>query len=261
MKSKLFFSVSFLLIVLLCSFIVSPNLYSIKPKDRIYFELPEIHSGDQIIKHTAYTLKYSKEHEQAEWTAYMLTKMMTRAKFPRTNKFKIDPNVETGSSSPKDYKNTGYNKGHLVPCDDMRWSKVSESESFYMSNMTPQTHSFNAGIWKKLESWVHKYAYIYDTVYVTAGPILQKGLKTIGANEVSVPKYFYKALLVYKQNEKKCIGFIFLHKQSKKEIMAFSVPVDSIENQTGINLFASVPDSIQKRIESIVDISQWKIKK
>lgn len=249
--------------MILCAFVVSPKLNPIKPKDRIYFELPEINMGDQIIKHTAYTLKYSEEYEEAEWAAYMLTKIMTIAKYPRTNKFRIDPDVETGSAAPGDYKQTRndkYDKGHLVPCDDMRWSKVTESESFFMSNMSPQVHSFNAGIWKRLESWVHKYANTYDTVYVVAGPILEKGMKTIGKNKVAVPKYFYKVLLVYRQNENKCIGFIFPHKQSPKDIMTFAVSVDSVEKRTGINFFAAIPDSTENRIESVVDKSQWKLK-
>lgn len=260
MKTKYIYILLLPLVFLLSSFTLSTYIQKHSSQKRFYFELPKIRTNDQIINHYAYNLGYRKDHHEAEWAAYMLTKKRTIKKFTRTDDFRIDPAVKSGSADPSDYAGSGYDQGHLVPCNDMRWSKKAESESFYMSNMTPQTHSFNAGIWKKLESWVHKYAQTYDTIYVATGPILQKGLKTIGANKVSVPKYFYKVFLVYKQNENKCIGFIVPHKKSPKDIMTFAVSVDSVEKRTGINFFALVPDSIQKRIETFVDISQWEIK-
>jgi len=222
------------------------------------YELPEIHSRDQIIKHLAYTVRYNEEHEQADWDAYRFIKSMTTNKYVRTNKFRIDPSVKTGSSNPSDYINTGYDKGHLTPCDDMRWSKQAESESFFMSNMSPQIHSFNAGVWKRLEGWVGTCVDEYDTLYVVSGPILQPGLKTIGKNKVSVPNYFYKVVLVYTHTEKKCIGFILPHKKSQKDLMTFAVSVDSVEKRTGINFFATLPDSIQNKLESILYKDLWK---
>jgi endonuclease G, mitochondrial len=229
----------------------------IESKGRIQYELPEIHMGDQIVTHIAYTLNYAEEYEEAAWTAYMLTKKMTVPKYPRTNSFKVDPDVTTGSAEPADYKKP-YDRGHLVPCDNMRWSKQAESESFFMSNMTPQVHSFNAGIWKKLEGWVTKCAKLYDTVYVASGPVLAKGLKQIGKkNKISVPDYFYKVIIVYTEKVKKGIGFILQHKQSTKPLLEFAIPIDSVEKITKINFFSNLPTKEGKVIESSVDINSW----
>lgn len=249
--------VALLSFFLFTSFSVDYSTLPINSNDRVYFELPETHQGDEIVKHLAYTLRYREDCEQADWVAYMFTKKMTIKKFSRTNSFKVDPDVQTESAVPSDYTHSGYDKGHLAPCDDMCWSKVAESESFYMSNMSPQTHSFNAGVWKRLEGLIRKYAKTYDTIYVATGPILQNGLKTIGKNKVAVPEYFYKVVLVYKENDKRCIGFILPHKNSQKDLMAFAVPVDSVESRTGINFFALVPDNVQKQIESNVDTGEW----
>ena len=255
MRFTIYFSVWVLFL-----WVITPLQFSAQKNttDTLHYELPEIHSHDQIVKHFAYTLRYNESHEQADWVAYRYTKSMTNKKFPRTNKFRVDPLVKTGSSTPSDYKNTSYDKGHLAPCDDMRWSKQAESESFFMSNMSPQTHAFNAGIWKRLEGMVRKYAIALDTIYVATGPILEKGLASIGSNKVSVPKYFYKVILVYREHSKGAIGFILPHAQSKKDLLSFAVPVDSVEKRTGINFFASLPDSIQNKLESTFQKDFWR---
>jgi endonuclease G len=153
--------------------------------------------------------------------------------------------VKTGSSHPSDYKNTGYDKGHLTQCDDLRWSKQSKSESFLMSSTSPQTYSFNAGIWKRLEGLMKKYTITFGTIYIAAGSIFEKGLSIIGRNKVSDPKYFYKVVLVYREHSNGAKGFILLYKQSKNDLLSFAVSVDSVEKRTGIIFFALLPVSIK----------------
>jgi len=244
-------------ILLIFGLIKATPVQSVQTPNRIQYELPQIMPEDEIVKHFAYTINYSEQNEQAQWAAYMLTKKMINNTYPRTNSFRIDPKVPTVSASPKDYVNSAYDKGHLVPCDDMRWSKKAESESFFMSNMSPQLHSFNAGKWKSLESWVHKYANTFDTIYIVAGPILQDNLKKIKKTIISIPEYFYKVILEYKYNEKKCIGFILPHKKITNDFWNYAVTVDSVEKRTGINFFFAIPDSIQKTIESQIDKGAW----
>ena len=75
----------------------------------------------------------------------------------------------------------------------MKWSKVAMSESFFMSNMSPQKPGFNRGIWKKLEEVVRSWAMKEGAIYVATGPILEDDLSFIG-NNVSVPNYYYKVI-------------------------------------------------------------------
>ena len=132
--------------------------------------LPSSANCDQIVTHKAYTLCYSEKNEQAKWVAYFLTKEMciTNA-VKRKDKFIPDPMVKTGSSEPADFKNSGYDRGHLCPAGDMNWSEQTMEESFYMSNMSPQLHEFNAGIWERLEKKVRSWAEQKGSVYVIDG--------------------------------------------------------------------------------------------
>ena len=207
--------------------------------------------SSDIVFHKAYSLKYNEEHEQAEWVRYILTKEhLLMKKVSRSNKFKADTLVRNGSATPNDYKHSGYDRGHLAPAADMSWSKATMEESFYMSNMSPQFPSFNRGVWKRLESKVRDWAKKYDSLYVVTGPVLKDNLKNIGINQVSVPEYFYKTLLVYTVTDKKAIGYILPNIKSSTVIDSFAVTVDSVESVTGINFFSTLPDSIESILES-----------
>ncbi len=109
-------------------------------------ELPYYSNSSEIIQHTGYVLKYNEHFEQAEWVAYQLTDIEVNGDFERSDNFRKDLHVSTGSATLKDYKGSGYDRGHLIPASDMKWSPDAMSSSFYMSNMSPQYPSFNRGI-------------------------------------------------------------------------------------------------------------------
>ena len=175
----------------------------------------------------------------------------------RTNDFRIDYKVKTGSASLSDYKGSGYDRGHLAPAGDMKWSSTVMSESFYMSNMSPQKPGFNRGIWKKLEGSVRNWAQDNSEIYVVTGPILTGSNSAIGSNQVTIPNYYYKVILDYKEPELKGIGFILLHEKSSSLLKSFAVSIDEVERRTGIDFYHSLPDSIEEQIESSIDVSKW----
>ncbi len=218
--------------------------------------LPRFNPESQIVKHRGYTLKYNELHEQAEWVAYKLTAQEVFANMERTDDFRKDPKVETGSATLADYKYSGFDRGHLVPAADMEWSNTAMSHSFYLSNMSPQRAGFNRGIWKKLESLVRTWAVDNREVYVVTAGILEPNLKTIGANKVSVPDYFYKVILDYERPERKAIGFILPNRKSSN-IKSYAVTIDKVEQRTGIDFFHSLPDNIEDKLEGKVDINKW----
>lgn len=220
-------------------------------------EIPQTKPTDEIIYHLGYSLLYCEEHEQAFWVAYQLTKEEAIKIYDRTNNFKPDPKVKTGTATDDDYKGTGYDRGHLAPAADMGWSQIAVSESFYYSNMSPQNQSFNRGIWKKLEELVRNWAIENDNVYIVTGPVLTNGLKTIGPNKVSVPHYYYKVILDYTNPEIKGIGFILPNEPSSKPLQSFVVTIDSVEKVTGLDFFSKLPDTQEQYIESNICISCW----
>lgn len=223
----------------------------------IHLELPTVRPGDQVIRHLAYTLCYSEAHEQARWVAYELTAAETRGPEERASGFYEDPAVRTGSATNTDYAGSGYDRGHLAPAGDMTWSETAMRESFYYSNMSPQVPAFNRGIWRKLETLVRAWAQEYDGVYVVTGPVLSPSLHSIGPENVSVPDYYYKVILDGRGNGWKAIGFLMANAASSSSLASFAVPVDVVEQRTGIDFFPALADDIEALTEGAALLSDW----
>ncbi|MBK7212095.1 MAG: DNA/RNA non-specific endonuclease [Bacteroidales bacterium] len=220
-------------------------------------EIPRTTAKDAIIKHTGYTLSYNEEYEQANWVAYELTKEETKKAVERSNKFKPDPLVKTGSARDEDYLSSGYDRGHLAPAADMSWSAKTMTESFFYSNMSPQEQTFNRGIWKKLEEQVREWAIQNGEIYVVTGPVLVPGLKTIGPNKVGVPKAYYKVILDYSLPDVKAIAFVMPNEASDKSLQSFVVSIDNVEKITGLDFFPLLPDKQENTIEKTVCLKCW----
>ena len=232
--------------------LVSTHLYA-----KTYF--PDCKNGE-LIKHRYYSLCYSEDHEQASWTAHRLTIKSITGPQKRTNNFRIDRDVVTGSATKEDYKHSGFDRGHLVPAGDMKLNRTSMSETFYMSNMSPQVAGFNRGVWNRIENIVRKWTKTYDELFVVTGPVLEKGLPVIGYG-VSIPKYFYKIVFDNTSKTPKMLAFLIENKSDKKHISEFVTTVDEVERVTGLNFFASLPTKLQAKLESSSNFKDWKTSK
>lgn len=220
-------------------------------------EVPTPIDGCKVIEHEYYSLCYNEAHEQASWVAYAISFEMLRGGAERKDNFRADPLVSTGGAELIDYKGSGYDRGHLAPAAVMKANTLSMSESFFMSNMSPQVPGFNRGVWKELEAWVRgraMYVTQFDTVlYIVTGPVLTDDLKTIGPNKVSVPEYYFKAIYnPIDHNSTAGIGFLMKNEPSKLEPTSdvFRVSIDSIEVLTGIDFFPLLDDLRENQIEA-----------
>ncbi len=221
-------------------------------------EIPAVTNPDAVVEHTNYTLQYDERFEQADWVAYELTADEAEGTVKRGNSFREDPYVLTGSAELSDYKKSGFDRGHLAPAGDMKFSPDAMSESFYMSNMSPQRPGFNRGIWKELEEMVRKWAEENGSLYVVTGPVLNKPYyPVIGENKVAVPEFYYKVLLDYTEPEIKGIGFILPNKKCEDPLGDYAVPIDRVEEVTGIDFYPKLPDGEEDRIEGNIDLSLW----
>ncbi|RZT97367.1 endonuclease G [Ancylomarina subtilis] len=230
-------------------------LISLSGFSQDYKYLPT-HTGE-IIKHKNYILSYSEKFEQAEWVAYELSSNETVGLIKRVDDFRPDPDVKTGSANLKDYKGSGYDRGHLAPAADMGFSAAAMSESFYMSNMSPQKPSFNRGIWKNLETQVRNWAKVYDKIYVVTGGVLKSGLPFIGENRVAVPEKYYKIIFREKGSHAEMIAFLLANKKSEQPLSSFVVSVDEIEKLTGVDFFPQLPDGIENKLEAQRSAQNW----
>lgn len=208
-----------------------------------------------VIQREGFAFSYSEEFEQSEWVAYTLSSLdFSNRDFNRPF-FIEDPKVKSGSADWRNYKKSGYDKGHLCPAGDRKSSYKAFEETFYTSNISPQLHSFNDGVWNRLEQKVRYWAKKYDGLYVVTGGVLSDNLKTIGEEKVAVPNYFYKILMT--KDKKKMIGFLVPHEDSEKALYEFVMDVDTIEKLTGIDFFPKLPDTVENKMEQSNDYKEW----
>lgn len=233
--------------------------------------LPKLEPTDTLIEHRAYCLVYDEKYEQAKWVAHIISVDILNGRFGRSNDFRPDTLIKTGSAEEADYflkimqpdssykyDGFGYDRGHLAPSADFRWSQIALSESYFYSNMSPQRPKFNRDGWADLEDLMR--AYVYDkkqSIYVVTGPVLNDSLKVIkrSVNQVSIPKYFFK--IAYDAKNQKGIAFLMPNDLITKPIISYAKTIDEIEEITGIDFFASLSLNVQKDIESQKDIDWW----
>ena len=228
---------------------------TVKSDTNEYF-LPTSTTG-QIVHHDGYSLSYSEPHEQAEWVAYELKKShLSKSDFKRPY-FEVDNAIKTGAAHWRNYKKSGYDRGHLCPAGDRKYSKAAHDETFLTSNISPQNHAFNAGVWNRLEQKTRYWASKYDGVFVVAGGILKGKMKTIGTEKVAVPNQFYKVLIDNNSGKTKVIAFLMDHQESDQPLYKFVTSVDAIEDLTGIDFFSELDDATENRLEASSDYKGW----
>ena len=208
----------------------------------------------ELVKHTHYSLSYSEKHEQAEWVFYEINKERILGLVNRTDDFRSDKSISTNSASLDDYKSTGYDRGHLAPAYDFSFSTSAMSESFYMSNISPQHPSFNYGIWKDLEDLVRKWG-ANNTLYVVSGPVFGSCASTIGSNNVCIPESYYK--VIYDPLEERMIAFVMPNEKGTKSLKEYVCTTDYLEKITNIDFFPILDDKMERKLESAKHILKW----
>ncbi|WP_298530565.1 DNA/RNA non-specific endonuclease [uncultured Algibacter sp.] len=231
----------------------------VKKNTNKYF-LPSTTTG-YVVHHEGYSLSYSETHEQAEWVAYELKKSHLSNINHKRPYFEIDHAVETGAAHWRNYKNSGFDRGHLCPAGDRKYTKEAHDETFLTSNISPQEHQFNAGIWNTLEQKVRYWARKYDGVFIITGGVLAGEMDSIGDEHVSVPNSFYKIILDNNSGRIKIIAFLMPHENSNKPLYEFVVSVDDIEKITGIDFFPELEDGLENVLEASIDYKDWNFNK
>ena len=226
-------------------------------------EIPQFTQSvtSQEIQHEAYTVSYNSDWLLPNWVAYELTAQEVAGDLPRTDHFYPDPMVVGKQAENSDYRKSGYDRGHMAPAADMKWSETAMRESFYFTNICPQIHNLNAGVWQDFEDRGRKWANQYGSVYIVCGPVVnKKALGTIGENQVVVPDGFYKVFLIQNNGRYEALGLLFDHVSGRKKLKSYACPVDSVEQVTGIDFFPSLPNDVESRVEAEVNYSVWGFK-
>ena len=233
--------------------------------------LPKTEPTEQVIVHSAMSLVYSEQHEQAKWVAHIIIPDVASGLIGRSNDFRVDSMISTGSAVEADYflkslrpdgtekyEGFGFDRGHLAPSADFRWSAKALSESFLYSNMSPQRPEFNRVSWAKLEDLSRSYVERNKTeLFVVTGPLLRDNLPKIerAVDQVSIPVYYFKVLL--DAANARAIAFLMPNKSCDYPTENYAVSIDSVEYITGIDFFPALPDDQEAKLEAMNNTKPW----
>lgn len=212
----------------------------------------------QIIRHKGYTVSYNYAWRQPNWVGYELTRQEARGTEKRNDRFVPDPLAKQGTATNADYARSGYDKGHMAPAADMKWSATAMKESFYFSNISPQHPELNRRKWKDLENKVREWSLRDSAIIIVCGPIMEpRATRSIGRNRVAVPQRFFKVILSPYSRTPRAIGFIFPNSRSTEPLRTYAVTVDSVERAAGMDFFSVLPDSLEDKIEAECKPKAW----
>jgi len=244
-----------LLLILCTSIATAAGLLGCK--EHVKYGVPS-HS-EMLLCRLGYGLSHDGDKKVPIWVAYHLTKEHMAGTHPRSDDFRPDPDLEPGQRAElADYKNSGYDRGHMAPAADMRWDARAMSESFLLSNMAPQVGiGFNRGIWAVLEGKIRDWTIARGELYLVTGPIFAPGGdKRIGKNKVSVPTHFYQ--VVFDPVRVEAIAFILPNKKLKADTLStYITSVDEVEKETGLDFHSELEDSVEVLIEAKVQPGMW----
>lgn len=212
---------------------------------------------ENIIHYTGMTVSFNPRLHVPNWVAWELTEDETEGEEPRHNKFMCDENVP-GCADDWDYRYSGYDRGHMAPAGDMKWSEKAMEESFFLTNICPQSPDLNRGSWKKLEEKCRILAQKDSAIIIICGPVLTDPIKEyLGDSRVAVPQRFFKVILSPYGETPTAIGFIMPNEKVKGGMQACAVPIDSIEAVTGHDFFHLLPEDVQESIETQCNFNKW----
>ena len=240
----------------------TPAPYSLPEGEGSRTGIPELlwpsSTTGEIVQHAHFALSYNEPYEQAEWVAYVLDKSQLTRDDRKRPFFLEDPKVRTKSADWRNFKGSGYDRGHLCPAGDRRFSENAYNETFYTSNISPQDKDFNAGIWNRLEQQVRYWAKKDGPLFVVTAGVLEEGLPSIGDEDVAVPKFYYKIIAKGKGKNLRIIAFLLPHRENIGSLYKFVVSVDKLEKMTGIDFFPNLPDDQEDILEAGINTSGWK---
>lgn len=244
------------MLVILCLLLVScTSQVAHRSSPPVGIEIPAYDPAEDIVVHLGYTASYNHTTLLPDWVAWELTAEEANGQLDGQYSFGRDPSVEYPKASREDYSHSGWDKGHMAPRADMRWSAQALEESYFFTNVCPQDHEMNSQAWRKIEELTRRLARHYGSVYVVCGPVVGTGkYGTIGKAGVQVPDAFFKTLAVNTSIGYRTVGFLVENSHQDGAPRRYAVTVDSVEALIGRNLFPLLPEEV----ENVMDWNDWK---
>lgn len=194
-----------------------------------------------VLEREGYTVAYDTRNKIPFWTHEHITQeSLTKTAHRSGHSFREDPDLyPSHKSTLADYEKSGFDRGHIVPAGDERFSKTALAETFYLSNICPQHPKFNRGLWNKLESHLRTLVKTHGPLEVVSGPLFlsheEKGKRfvtyqVIGVSEVAVPTHFFKVVLAKGESW----AYVIPNEPVKGDLDSFRIPIEKLEKISGI---------------------------
>lgn len=213
---------------------------------------------EELLHYEGMTVSFNPDTHQPNWVSWELLGEEATGETPRGDSFAPDPDVEE-CATLNDYRKSGYDRGHMAPAGDMKWSEEAMRQSFLLTNVCPQSHDLNRGAWQRLEEKCRQKAMADSAVIVVCGPVFMpdEGVERIGETGVAVPRRFFKVILSPYASHPTAIGFIMPNGPVPGGMMPHAVSVDSVEALTGHDFFSALPDDVEAAVEAQCDFNRW----
>lgn len=261
MKKSYQFIVCTLLFQAICfsALCQSPCLGRTKYQSLLRHLLPKTTQNENVIEHFAMTISYNNQKKQARWVAHILPACY-QGEAKRQGHFTKDTKIDNAlQASNKDYAKQEttikYQKGHLAPSGDFKWSQKATRQSNFYSNIAPQVAQLNRRTWYRMENLLRRHAsQNQSNLLIVTGSVL--GNTPSFLRTLPIPVGFFK--VVYDMKAGQGIAF-FMSNQvpASKEPFDFATTIDKIEQMTGIDFFPGLSNEIENKIENQVNIKHW----
>lgn len=232
---------------------------AIAPGDRthLYGGAPRVlpRLGDlgpvRVLANTGYVAGYSDALGNPLWAAYRVADAEPVTAPPRPDEFVVDMRT-AARIDPGDYARSGYDRGHLAPNHAIatRYGRQAQVETFLMSNITPQKHALNAGLWKQLEQRIAtSYPARFGEIWVIAGPVFGVRPEKL-RRRVAVPEAFYMIVVDESGGRVRTAAFLFSQETpATAPLEDYLTSVDEIERRTGLDFLHELPDAAEEELE------------
>ena len=218
---------------------------------------------EQIVEYSGFTISYNPDAHQPNYAAWELNEEKLRNNTSRRDvKFDVDRNVE-GTAELSDYRRSGFDRGHMMPAADAKWDDRAMIESHLLTNICPQDHNMNGGVWATLEGNCRQWAARDSSIIIICGPVLTDRMtRTIGeGGRIPVPERFFKVVLAPYDRPPRGIGFLMNNGPVDGGVQAAAVSIDQVEAATGYNFFSALPDEIENEVEAQCAYHDWQRKR
>ena len=214
---------------------------------------------DKILVNEAYTVGYSESKMNSLWVCYRVCATDALLAIRETVFWNTDLRTDALVTC-NDFDGSGYQMGHMAPkaaigyCygESARW------ETFYLSNICPQTEELNNGLWKVLEAQEREWAKAFGGLWVIAGPIFDATDDALPSG-VAIPDAFFKILVRTDGGTRQAIAFIMPQDSEGRTLAGCVSSIDRVQKETGLDCFSGLADAEEQPMEASIASRLWDI--